>query len=91
MIITMPTTLAQAFRRAALPLAWYYAVTLGLPLANGAAQTGAAFVNHAIVVLVAPPMLIGLVCTIRHGLMEPCLRRKHEPQSSLDCHSADRS
>lgn len=54
-------SLVAAFRRAALPLAWYYAVTLALPLANGAAQSGAAFVHHALVVLVLPPILIVLV------------------------------
>ena len=59
------TTLAQAFRRAALPLGWYYAVTLALPFANGAAQSGAAFVKHALVVLVVPPVLIVLACAIR--------------------------
>ncbi len=57
--------LARAFRRAALPLGWYYIVTLGLPLANGAAQSGAAFVNHAVLVFAVPPILITLVCTIQ--------------------------
>jgi hypothetical protein len=56
--------LAHAFRRAALPLAWYYAVTLALPAANGAAQPGAAFVGHALIVLVVPPILIVLVCAV---------------------------
>jgi Na+-transporting methylmalonyl-CoA/oxaloacetate decarboxylase beta subunit len=56
---------AQGFRRAALPLAWYYAVTLALPLANGAAQAVAAFAEHALVVLVLPPVLIVLVCAAR--------------------------
>jgi len=46
-------------------LAWYYAVTLGIPLANGAAQAGAAFVEHALVVLVLPPVLIVLACATR--------------------------
>jgi hypothetical protein len=49
--------LARAFRRTALPLAAYYAVTLALPLANGAAS-GGAFVRHAGVVLVVPPLLV---------------------------------
>ena len=57
--------LGQAFRRAAPPLAWYYAVTLALPLANGAAQAGAAFVEHALVVLVVPPVLVLLACVVR--------------------------
>jgi hypothetical protein len=52
-----------AFRRTAPPLASYYAVTLALPLANGAAQSGA-FVKHALVVLVVPPIAIILACTV---------------------------
>ena len=51
-------------RRAALPLAWYYVVTLALPLANGAAESGAAFLHHALAVLVVPPILIVLACAI---------------------------
>src|SRR5919106_3449343 len=57
------TRVAHAFRRAALPLASYYAVTLALPLANGAAQSGA-FVEHALVVLVVPPVAIILACAV---------------------------
>jgi hypothetical protein len=56
------TTVARAFRRTAVPLAAYYAVTLALPLANGAARSGAAFIDHALVVLVVPPALIVLAC-----------------------------
>jgi hypothetical protein len=58
------TKVAYAFRRAALPLASYYAVTLGLPLANGATQSGG-FVEHALVVLVVPPVAIILACAVR--------------------------
>jgi hypothetical protein len=47
----------------ALPLASYYAVTLAVPLANGAAQSGA-FVEHALAVLVVPPVAIILTCTV---------------------------
>jgi hypothetical protein len=57
--------LGHAFRRAALPLGWYYAVTLALPLANGATQAGATFVGHAVIVLVVPPILIVLVYAVR--------------------------
>lgn len=46
------------FRRAALPLGWYYAVTLVLPLLNGAGHSGAAFAKHAAVVLVVPPLML---------------------------------
>jgi len=57
-------TIAGAFRHAAAPLAWYYAVTLAIPIANGAA-TGVAFFEHALIVLIVPPALIGIVCAIR--------------------------
>jgi hypothetical protein len=66
---------AQAFRRAAAPLAWYYAVTLALPFVNGAAHTGAAFVEHALAVLVVPPVLIVLACAAREiARVSPRLR-----------------
>jgi exosortase K len=61
----------RAFRRMAVPLASYYAVTLALPLANGAAESGAAFVDHALVVLVVPPLLIVLVCVV-HTIAHTC-------------------
>jgi hypothetical protein len=59
------TTVAGAFRRTALPLAAYYAITLALPLANGAARSGVAFIAHALVVLVVPPAIIMLACAFR--------------------------
>jgi hypothetical protein len=52
------TRFAYAFRRTALSLLSYYAVTIALPLANGAAQSGAAFTEHALVVLVVPPLVV---------------------------------
>jgi hypothetical protein len=65
MSATLRSSVGRAFRRTALPLGWYYAVTLALPLANGAGHAGSTFVGHALVVLVLPPVLIGLlVCTI---------------------------
>lgn len=57
-------TVARAFRRLARPLAAYYGITLVLPLANGAARSGAPFVEHALVVLVVPPALILLGCVV---------------------------
>lgn len=66
--------IGAAFRRTALPLASYYAVTLALPLANGAAESGA-FVGHALVVLVVPPVVIVLawaVHTIAHAFVRAC-------------------
>ena len=58
------TTVTAAFRRAAVPLTSYYLVTLVLPLANGAAQSGTPFLEHALIVLVVPPTLIILACAV---------------------------
>ncbi len=58
MTCAMSAAIGRALRRLALPLAWYYAVTLAIPLANGAWQTGMVFAWHALVVLVVPPFLI---------------------------------
>lgn len=66
-----------AFRRTALPLVSYYAVTLGLPLAHGAAQSGARFVSHALVVLVVPPAVIalaGAASAASRWVTGPCLQ-----------------
>ena len=52
----------HAFRRVLLPLGTYYAVTVAIPLANGAAQSGATFWQHTLAVLVAPPAIVVLVC-----------------------------
>jgi hypothetical protein len=56
-------TVGRAFRRTALPLVAYYALTLAIPFANGAAQTDA-FVKHALVVLVVPLVVTLLLCVI---------------------------
>jgi len=56
-------TVARAFRRVALPLASYYAVTIALPLTNGAAPSGA-LIEHLLVVLVVPPIAIILGCAV---------------------------
>lgn len=56
--------LAHAFSRTALPLLSYYGVTVALPLANGAAQSGAAFTEHALVVLIVPPVVIVCACAV---------------------------
>jgi hypothetical protein len=56
---------ARTFRHAAPPLASYYAVTLALPVANGAARSGMAFVEHAVVVLVLPVLIVLACATCR--------------------------
>jgi hypothetical protein len=58
-------TIAHAFRRVRLPLAAYYAVTVAIPLANGAnraAQSGATFWQHTLAVLLVPPIIVVAVC-----------------------------
>jgi exosortase K len=50
------------------PLAAYYAVTLAIPLANGAAQAGGAFARHALIVLGVPPLLILLRRAVQASL-----------------------
>jgi hypothetical protein len=72
-------TLARAFRRAALPLGAYYAVTLALPIANGAAHSGAVFVEHAVVVLVLPPVLIALAHAVHRAAVVLGRVRRAEP------------
>src|SRR5687767_15904891 len=86
------TRVAHAFRRTAVPLASYYAVTLALPLANGAAQSGA-FVEHALVVLVVPPVAIILACavyTVAHALVRAGVRPEL-CEGSTTFHQEDRS
>ena len=62
----------RGFRRAATPLGFYYAVTLALPLANGAG--GSAFRDHACVVLAVPPALIVVFC-LAHATVAAVFRR----------------
>ena len=50
----------MTFRWVAVPLGWYYAITLALPLANGAAHVGARFAEHAVIVIAVPLTLIAL-------------------------------
>lgn len=51
-------TIGRAFRRVAVPLAAYYAITVAVPFANGAARSGTPFVRHTLVVLIVPPLLV---------------------------------
>jgi len=67
MTIGTRPTLPRTFRRAALPLGAYYAVTLALPIANGATHSGGAFVTHAIVVFVLPLLMIALFCAVHRA------------------------
>ena len=64
----MRTSIHLAFLRTAVPLAAYYAVTLVVPLANGAAHSGGAFAKHALVVLAVPPVLVLIGCAVRASI-----------------------
>lgn len=73
------SAIVRAFRRGALPLASYYAVTLALPVANGAARAGAAFFEHALVVLFVPPSLMVVACAaheIARAILGVCTARR---------------
>jgi predicted outer membrane lipoprotein len=74
-------TVRHGFRRTVLPLAWYYALTLGVPLANGAARSNALFVKHAITVLVVPPIAIVLACAVHCIARSLITRRRKVAQS----------
>ena len=63
----------HAFGRTALPLVAYYGVTLALPLLNGAGRSGAAFVQHAVIVLAVPPILVMLICAV-HSMVRVAAR-----------------
>lgn len=76
------TSLVNAFRRTALPLAAYYAITLALPLANGAGASGAAFVRHALVVLAVPPILIVVACGLCAAANSGLSHNQRPPQQS---------
>ena len=65
MIRVAARRVAHAFRGAAVPLTFYYVVALALPLANGAAHAGAAFVEHAVAVLLVPPIVVVLLTSCR--------------------------
>jgi hypothetical protein len=85
---TLSTTVARAFRRMALPLSAYYAVTLAAPLANGAARSGSVFVDHALIVLVIPPALIVLACTfyVAAGIIRASSTNRRASPARLDRH-----
>ena len=86
MIPTLLAAGARVLRRTALPLAAYYGVTLALPVANGAARSDA-FVEHAVTVLVVPPIVILFVYgahttarALRRGWrLHPESRRRNSP------------
>ena len=55
-----PFDFAQGRRTVAVPLVWYYAITIAIPLLNGAAASGVPFVEHTLFVLILPLLFIAL-------------------------------
>jgi hypothetical protein len=53
--------IARSFRHTAVPLCWYYLITIAVPLANGATAGGTAFIEHTLFVLMLPAAFIALV------------------------------
>ena len=84
------TSVVHAFGRTALPLAAYYGVTLALPLLNGAGRSGAAFVQHAVIVLAVPPILVLLICAI-HAMAQAAARLARSFRSSPGASSISRA
>jgi hypothetical protein len=68
----MRRAIARGCRRAAIPLTAYYFVTLGLPLANGAAGRSALFVPHASLVIAVPLCLIVGSCALSAIMRAVC-------------------
>ncbi len=60
-------------RRSLVPLLAYYSITLVVPLVNGAYRQGAAFLEHALFVLLTPPVIIGLLYIVRPAKKQPPL------------------
>jgi len=65
------------FRRVCTPLVFYYALTLALPVANGAG--GRAFLAHALVVLTVPPVVLALFCLARAAVARSRLHMPCRP------------
>jgi hypothetical protein len=65
----------RLFRRSLFPLLVYYAVTLGVPIANGAYKQGSNFTEHAVFVLVVPLLL--LLPVMMFSLLKRAQRAKH--------------
>ena len=71
-------------RRYLLPLSVYYAITLGIPIANGAHGQGWEFWRHSLFVVLAPIGLIWLAVGLRYALSRGILvRRSQVPKRGL--------
>jgi exosortase K len=80
-------------RSVAAPLVWYYAITIVIPLLNGAAASGLPFVEHTLFVLIVPLLFIALAalcmlsiraCTPREPMSSSGLRWPRFPAARLE-------
>ena len=55
---TLIANRAGLFRRSLFPLLLYYAITLGIPFANGAFSQGSAFLEHSLFVVLTPLLMM---------------------------------
>jgi hypothetical protein len=76
------SSLARPFRRAALPLAAYYAVTLAVPLVNGASD---AFMAHAPIVLLVPIVIVVSTAAIGIVIRKTSLALQAAKRSFVSC------
>jgi hypothetical protein len=60
----MRAAVVRAFRGAAAPIAWYYAIAVAVPVLNGV-PLDRSFFEHVAFVLAVPPVLITLVGLLR--------------------------
>jgi hypothetical protein len=65
---------ARTLRGAAFPIGCYYAIALVVPLLNGGAAAGSAFVEHELFVVLVPPLLVVLLGLAR-GIVRIALER----------------
>jgi exosortase K len=63
-----------------IPLAAYYVVTLAVPIANGSAA-GAGFMKHALIVLIVPVVMIGMLYALRRPHDRARLARCHDTRT----------
>lgn len=68
---------SHTYLRYLLPLVVYYAVTLGIPLANGAYMQGGDFWRHLVFVVFTPIVLIGIVAGVSSVRNERGRMRSH--------------
>lgn len=81
--IEVQAAVSRASRGAAVPLAAYYAVTLGIPLARGVVSLEARVVDHAVAVILVPLLMVVLAGALHHGKRRADYVGDEEPRTTL--------